>query len=100
MQQFLFVLHLPIHAVGYGPGKELPKMIDWAEFEPQVMSTGLPTEVLSKPLGGSQRLARNLWLIQSEESARSLAAIQRIAGEFEIGFSAFVVPCEITSMGN
>ena len=100
MQQFLFVLHLPIHAVGYGPGKELPKMIDWAEFEPLIKSSGLPIEVSNKHPGKPQRLARNLWLIPSEESARSLAAIQQIAAEFEIGFSAFVIPCEITSMGN
>jgi hypothetical protein len=72
--------------------------IDWSEFEPTIKSTGLPTQMANKPSGKPQRIARNFWLIPSEESTRSLAAIQQLSEKFQLEFSAFTVSGEIESM--
>ena len=97
MQKFLFVLHLPEKSSVDDDGKDNEQTF-WSEFEPRIKTSGLPIEVSSKPLEKSQRIARNIWLIPTEELVHSSSAIQQIAAKFHVEFSAYSVSGDIALM--
>ena len=97
MQQFLFVLHLPENTLVDDDSRD-GKNIYWSNLETKIKASGLPTAVSCKPPGTSRRIARNLWLIPTEESAQSLAAIQQLSTYFQIEYSAFTIPGDVASM--
>ena len=90
MNQILFIVHLPVSMVGVSLHED-GTSIDWSEFEARISAMKLPTRK-------TQRISRNLWLIDAEVSAESLGTLRGLATHFQLETSSFASPVPLTPM--
>lgn len=90
MNQILFVLHMPVCASGIFVTQDMKK-IDWSQFEPQVIAMKLPPQK-------TQRVSRNVWLLDSEVSASALDSLRSFASNFKLQSSSFAFTFPLTPM--
>ena len=90
MNQILFVVHMPISAVGTEARADL-KTTNWSQFEPQVTAMQLPP-------AKTQRISRNVWLLDAEVSASAHDSLRAFAAYFYLQSSSFAVSVPLTPM--